>query len=122
MRISDWSSDVCSSDLLILIWLGGPVLGVVFGKLGSPFYPAYLLVQPLLVLVAVILLGSLLSRAAPGLAKLLSRGRLMAACRHSTGRRHGDLQAALARLEIMDLAAVDDLIHLCPADEGGPGG
>ncbi|RYM03313.1 acyltransferase [Sphingobium indicum] len=64
---------------LILIWLGGPVLGVVFGKLGSPFYPAYLLVQPLLVLVAVILLGSLLSRAAPGLAKLLSGGRLMAA-------------------------------------------
>ncbi|PNQ01792.1 acyltransferase [Sphingobium fuliginis] len=63
---------------LILIWLGGPVLGVVFGKLGSPFYPAYLLVQPLLVLVAVVLLGSLLSRAAPGLAKLLSGGRLMA--------------------------------------------
>ncbi|WP_255325790.1 MULTISPECIES: acyltransferase family protein [Sphingobium] len=64
---------------LILIWLGGPVLGILFGKLGSPFYPAYLLVQPLLVLVAVVLLGSLLSRAAPGLAKLLSGGRLMAA-------------------------------------------
>ena len=64
---------------LILIWLGGPVLGTLFGKLGSPFYPAYLLVQPLLVLVAVVLLGSLLSRAAPGLAKLLSGGRLMAA-------------------------------------------
>ncbi|PJG49689.1 succinyltransferase [Sphingobium sp. LB126] len=64
---------------LILIWLGGPVLGALFGKLGSPFYPAYLLVQPLLVLVAVILLGSLLSRASPRLAKLLSGGRLMAA-------------------------------------------
>ncbi|WP_240334213.1 acyltransferase family protein [Sphingobium estronivorans] len=64
---------------LILIWLGGPVLGALFGKLGSPFYPAYLLVQPLLVLMAVILLGSLLSRASPRLAKLLSGGRLMAA-------------------------------------------
>ncbi|KEQ52606.1 putative succinyltransferase [Sphingobium chlorophenolicum] len=63
---------------LILIWLGGPALGIVFGKLGSPFYPAYLLVQPLLVLATVLLLGSLLSRAAPGLAKLLSGGRLMA--------------------------------------------
>lgn len=61
---------------LILIWLGGPVLGALFGKLGSPLYPAYLLVQPLLVLIAVILLGSLLSRAAPSLAKLLSGGRL----------------------------------------------
>lgn len=64
---------------LILIWLGGPVLGALFGKLGSPLYPAYLLVQPLLVLVAVILLGSALSRASPRLAKLLSGGRLMAA-------------------------------------------
>lgn len=63
---------------LILIWLGGPVLGALFGKLGSPFYPAYLLVQPLLVLMAVLLLGSLLSRASPRLAKLLSGGRLMA--------------------------------------------
>ena len=64
---------------LILIWLGGPLLGLLFGKMGSPLYPAYLLVQPLLVLVAVVLLGSLLSRAAPGLARLLSGGRLMAA-------------------------------------------
>lgn len=64
---------------LILIWLCGPLLGALFGKLGSPFYPAYLLVQPLLVLIAVVLLGSMLSRAAPGLAKLLSGGRLMAA-------------------------------------------
>lgn len=63
---------------LILLWLGGPVLGALFGKLGSPLYPAYLLVQPLLVLIAVILLGSMLSRAAPGLARLLSGGRLMA--------------------------------------------
>ncbi|HKY79971.1 MAG TPA: acyltransferase [Sphingobium sp.] len=64
---------------LILIWLGGPVLGALFGKLGSPLYPAYLLVQPLLVLVAVLLLGSMLNRAWPGLATLLSGGRLKAA-------------------------------------------
>ncbi|WP_340264459.1 acyltransferase family protein [Sphingobium mellinum] len=64
---------------LILIWLGGPVLGALFGKLGSPLYPAYLLVQPLLVLVAVLLLGSLLNRAAPRMTRLLSGGRLRAA-------------------------------------------
>ena len=64
---------------LILIWLGGPVLGALFGKLGSPLYPAYLLVQPLLVLIAVLLLGSMLSRTWPGMAKLLSGGRLQAA-------------------------------------------
>ena len=64
---------------LILIWLGGPVLGALFGKLGSPLYPAYLIVQPLLVLVAVLLLGTLLSRTWPGMAQLLSGGRLRAA-------------------------------------------
>lgn len=61
---------------LILIWLGGPVLGALFGKLGSPLYPAYLLIQPLLVLIAVLLLGSMLSRAWPGMTKVLSGGRL----------------------------------------------
>lgn len=64
---------------LILIWLGGPILGAVFGKLGSPLYPAYLIVQPLLVLIAVLLLGSLLIRAWPSLATVLSGGRLRAA-------------------------------------------
>lgn len=64
---------------LILLWLGGPLLGAIFGTLGSPFYPAYLLVQPLLVLFAVVLLGTLLSKAAPRLARLLSGGRLMTA-------------------------------------------
>jgi hypothetical protein len=62
---------------LILIWLGGPVLGALFGKLGSPLYPAYLLIQPLLVLVAVLILGSMLSRAWPSMAKVLSGGRLI---------------------------------------------
>ncbi len=61
---------------LILIWLGGPVLGLLFGTLGSPLYPAYLIAQPFLVLVAAILIGSLLGRSVPGAAKLLSGGRL----------------------------------------------
>lgn len=61
---------------LILIWLGGPVLGALFGPMGSPLYPAYLIAQPLIVLVAVILLGTALSRAAPYFAGLLSGGRL----------------------------------------------
>lgn len=64
---------------LILIWLGGPVLGALFGKLGSPLYPAYLLAQPLLVLIATLLLGTLLTRAWPRMATLLSGGRLRAA-------------------------------------------
>ncbi|WP_395394996.1 acyltransferase [Novosphingobium sp. BL-8A] len=63
---------------LILIWLGGPLLGALFGKLGSPLYPVYLLTQPLIVLLTVILLGTLLVRAAPGPAKVLSGGRLSA--------------------------------------------
>ena len=63
---------------LILIWLGGPVLGALFGKLGSPLYPVYLLTQPLIVLLTVIVLGTLLVRAAPGPAKVLSGGRLTA--------------------------------------------
>src|SRR3546814_21149437 len=33
MRISDWSSDVCSSDLTVLArFLTGQILGVVFGQ------------------------------------------------------------------------------------------
>ncbi len=61
---------------LILIWLGGPVLGAMFGVLGSPLYPLYLIVQPVLVLIAVVLIGTGLGRAAPPLARLLSGGRL----------------------------------------------
>jgi len=61
---------------LILIWLFGPVLGGVFGRLGTPLYPAYLLLQPLMVLAAVMGVGALLVRIAPGLAGVLSGGRL----------------------------------------------
>lgn len=61
---------------LILIWLGGPLVGRLFGKLGSPHYPAYLLTQPLMVLACVVALAWLLRRTAPGLALVLSGGRL----------------------------------------------
>lgn len=76
---------------LILIWLGGPLLGMLFGKLGSPHYPAYLLAQPLMVLACVIALGSLLRRTMPGVALVLSGGRLQ-----PTGRPAAAGTAALA--------------------------
>ncbi|MBG6119371.1 MULTISPECIES: acyltransferase family protein [unclassified Sphingobium] len=61
---------------LILIWLFGPLLGKLFGKLGSPLYPVFLLIQPLLVLGAVMLIATRLRRIAPGAASVLSGGRL----------------------------------------------
>lgn len=61
---------------LILIWLLGPLLGQAFGPLGSPLYPIYLLVQPLLVLGAVMLIATVLRRIAPSAATLLSGGRI----------------------------------------------
>jgi hypothetical protein len=61
---------------LILIWLGGPVLGGLFGRMGQPFYPLYLLLQPLIVLAVVVPVATLLQRIAPGAAELLSGGRL----------------------------------------------
>jgi len=61
---------------LILIWLFGPLLGMAFGRLGDPLYPLYLLIQPALVLIAVILIARLLVRVAPGAAEILSGGRL----------------------------------------------
>ncbi|MEQ6331990.1 acyltransferase [Sphingobium sp. MK2] len=61
---------------LVLIWLGGPLLGKLTGRMGSPLYPVYLILQPLLVLGVVIILGRLLSRVAPRAAALLSGGRL----------------------------------------------
>jgi hypothetical protein len=61
---------------LILIWLGGPVLGALFGPMGSPLYPVYLILQPLIVLAVVIPIGGALQRLAPAAATVLSGGRL----------------------------------------------
>lgn len=61
---------------LILIWLGGPLLGKLFGRMGSPLYPLYLILQPLLVLASVMVMGLALQRIAPRAAAVLSGGRL----------------------------------------------
>lgn len=66
---------------LIMMWLGGPLVGRVTGPLGTPLYPAFLIVQPLLVLIATILLGRTLSAVWPTGAALLSGGRLSSAPR-----------------------------------------
>src|SRR3546814_13255584 len=35
MRISDWSSDVCSSDLILLLVVEGLVIGLITGLVGA---------------------------------------------------------------------------------------
>ena len=61
---------------LILIWLGGPLLGGLFGRMGSPLYPFYLVAQPFIILGVVMLIGGGLRRVAPAAAGILSGGRL----------------------------------------------
>ncbi len=61
---------------LILLWLFGPMIGQLTGKLGSPLYPLYLMAQPFLILSAVVLLAQAMLRVAPGAAKVLSGRRL----------------------------------------------
>ncbi|KQN08477.1 acyltransferase family protein [Sphingomonas sp. Leaf28] len=63
-------------DHLVLLWLFGPVIGLVTGALGAGLYPAYLLVQPLLVLGVTIGLGRALMAVSPTAARVLSGGRL----------------------------------------------
>jgi hypothetical protein len=62
---------------LILIWLGGPLIGALTGPLGSPLYPVYLVLQPLIVLAVTVPIALLLCRVAPRAAQLLSGGRLV---------------------------------------------
>ncbi|MEC3910597.1 acyltransferase [Sphingobium sp. CR2-8] len=75
LRIEPYAFFLFSAHL-ILIWLFGPVLGGLFGKMGSPFYPFYLILQPVMVLGVVVLVGATLRRIAPGAAAILSGGRL----------------------------------------------
>ncbi|HEY9235806.1 MAG TPA: acyltransferase [Phenylobacterium sp.] len=63
---------------LIMVWVAGPAIGKLSGPLGSPLYPAFLLVQPLLVLAATVLLGKTLLAVSPTAALWLSGGRLSA--------------------------------------------
>jgi hypothetical protein len=63
---------------LIMIWLAGPLIGLVSGPLGSPLYPVFLVAQPFLALAATVALGRGLMRVSPAAAGLLSGGRLKA--------------------------------------------
>lgn len=63
-------------DHLVLLWLLGPVIGLLTGPLGGPLYPVYLLVQPLLILGATILIGRFLLALSRPAAGVLSGGRL----------------------------------------------
>lgn len=61
---------------LILIWLGGPFIGQWTGPVGSPLYPAFLILHPLLVLGASIVVARIILRISPAFARALSGGRL----------------------------------------------
>jgi fucose 4-O-acetylase-like acetyltransferase len=61
---------------LIFIWLFGPAIGLLTGKLGAPLYPPFLILQPLLVLGCAIVAGRMLLALWPAAATLLSGGRL----------------------------------------------
>ncbi|WP_243645387.1 acyltransferase [Sphingomonas sp. PP-CE-1G-424] len=63
-------------DHLVLLWLFGPVIGLATGALGAGLYPAYLLVQPLLVLGVTVVLGQVMMALSPSVARVLSGGRL----------------------------------------------
>lgn len=71
---------------LIMIWLGGPLLGHWTGTMGSPLWPAFLLLQPFLVLGATLLLGHALNAVSPAAATLLSGGRLSSAPQQHSAR------------------------------------
>src|SRR3546814_9866067 len=43
MRISDWSSDVCSSDLALALGLIGFVVGKISATFAAPLFPKYVL-------------------------------------------------------------------------------
>ncbi|WP_019832213.1 acyltransferase family protein [Sphingomonas sp. PR090111-T3T-6A] len=63
---------------MLLIWCGGPVIGLWTGPLGSPLYPALLIAEPILVFLPTILIGRTLEAVSPALANVLSGGRLAA--------------------------------------------
>ncbi len=61
---------------LVLVWLAGPAIGGLTGRLGSPGYPAFLLVQPFLAFAASAGIALVLERHTPRVARALSGGRL----------------------------------------------
>lgn len=61
---------------MVGFWLFGRPVGEMLGRLDTPGYPVYLVVQPFLALVTTVLLGAVLARVTPRLGALLSGGRL----------------------------------------------
>ncbi|AHE53185.1 acyltransferase family protein [Sphingomonas sanxanigenens] len=61
---------------LVVLWLGGPLIGQFTGALGAPLYPAYLTLQPALVLVFTLFLAIILRRLPASIGDILSGGRL----------------------------------------------
>ena len=61
---------------LIFMWLVAPMIGRLTGPLGSPAYPALLVLQPALALASAAVLAKGLMLIAPELAGILSGGRL----------------------------------------------
>ena len=68
---------------LILIWTFGPLIGSVTGAAGSPLYPGFLLLQPLLAFGGAALIGQGLMRFWPAAADVLSGGRLKRSARET---------------------------------------
>jgi fucose 4-O-acetylase-like acetyltransferase len=61
---------------LLFMWLVAPEIGALTGTMGSPLWPAFFLLQPLLALGFAILLAKAIEALAPKAAELLSGGRL----------------------------------------------
>jgi hypothetical protein len=61
---------------LLFMWLVAPKIGLVVGTMGSPFWPVFFLLQPVLALGFAILLAQAVEAVSPALAGLLSGGRL----------------------------------------------
>lgn len=74
---------------LIFMWLVAPMIGRLTGPLGSPAYPALLLLQPALALASAVILAKGLMLVVPELAGILSGGRLKG------GRQHAERGAAM---------------------------
>ncbi|MGN6121334.1 MAG: acyltransferase family protein [Sphingomonas oligoaromativorans] len=68
---------------MLLIWCGGPAIGLWTGPLGSPLYPPLLIAEPILVFLPILLIGRALEATSPALANVLSGGRLAAPKRHA---------------------------------------
>lgn len=61
---------------LLFMWLLAPAIGLITGPMGSPLWPIFFLVQPLLALAFAIALACAIERLSPRAADLLSGGRL----------------------------------------------